>query len=452
MSGTIQKTISLLDKAVKGLGAELPLMELERLGIMVNEAMSVQARSFHTPEHIFDLADGVNPLLTLAAVFHDIVYYQIDEEFTPEIKKTLKPYINVRKGKVFIKDTIPAGERCAQVTLEVFGFSPGQELSPYGGMNEFLSALVMNKKLVGTVPPFHLVKATACIEATIPFRGTNSEGKTAAEVLADRLNAMNEKYAFGMSSDHIVEIVQTAVSFANKDVENFGEKEVARFLDNTWKLLPETNPALRTKGIYTINNYRIALQKMEGFLCLLKPENVFAQYRGVPSAKKLKELNTRAERNVLAAREYLGIKLLTTGVLEAIATLSGGDAPISLFMGDIRRTNGAKRFEDLLPQVSASGAKGVRSTIHNLLAVGRAGTSDFDLKNSPLANYLYLSLGGSDYKSRLASAREMFDGKLKPDEFLNGFSTEIIVPVIEACAEMAITRRKALLEYKETRA
>ncbi len=67
--GTIQKTISLFRDAFDGLGVDISLLRLEALGIMVHEAMTVQGRSFHTPEHIFNLADATNPVQALAALF-----------------------------------------------------------------------------------------------------------------------------------------------------------------------------------------------------------------------------------------------------------------------------------------------------------------------------------------------------------------------------------------------
>ncbi len=65
--------------AFDGLGVDISLLRLEALGIMVHEAMTVQGRSFHTPEHIFNLADATNPVQALAALFHDVVYYEIDQ-------------------------------------------------------------------------------------------------------------------------------------------------------------------------------------------------------------------------------------------------------------------------------------------------------------------------------------------------------------------------------------
>ena len=64
-------------------------------------------------------------------------------------------------------------------------------------------------------------------------------------------------------SDVLDHAVCRAVRVGNRDVENFSDNDAARFLDNTWKLLPESNPALHSPMVYTVRDYRIALQKME---------------------------------------------------------------------------------------------------------------------------------------------------------------------------------------------
>ena len=449
MAGTIQKTILLFSSAFDGLGVEVPMALQERLAIMVNEAMSSQARSFHTPAHVFALADTEYPIITLAALFHDLVYYQIDKGFTPEIEKLVKKYIKTAGQDIQISENIANDDLLFETTLQIFGFKRGQKLSPFSGMNEFLSALVMNVSLKDYVELFHLVKATACVEATIPFRGKTNDGKTAAEALADRIFAMNSEFAYGLSTKEIDEITQCAVTFANRDVMNFAETNVGVFLDNTWKLLPETNPALRTTGIFTIANYLTALRKMEQFMRFLNPDNIFAYYKKVPNRKTLSELQKRAHKNVKAGRDYLGIKMLASSILNAVASISGGDAPISLFMGDISRTDDDIRFEDLLPEADMNGE--ITNTIHGLLAVGRASESNFDLRNSPLANYVFSTLGQDICKKRIEDARAMFENKLSAREFLDKFPDDMISPLLGAFAEMAFTREDKIYAYLESR-
>ena len=43
----------------------------------------------------------------------------------------------------------------------------------------------------------------------------------------------------GLAGAQLDLIVERALRLGNRDVENFADNDAARFLDNTWKLLPE---------------------------------------------------------------------------------------------------------------------------------------------------------------------------------------------------------------------
>ena len=443
-AGTVHRTIRLLQEALTELNAPLPLDTLESIGVMVNRAMSSQERSFHTPEHIFDLAEKGDPHMTLAALFHDIVYFQVDQGFTPEIEQIVTPYIDIQNGTISLKEDINPEDRPFWGCASVFGFSPGQQLSPFAGLNEFLSALVMDVLLVGVVPNRDLLITTASIEATIPFRGTGEDGLTPVAALEARVLGTNAKFGLELSKNQIQATVKSAITFANKDVRNFSEDDVGKFLDNTWKLLPETNPSLRIAGMYSINNYRTALQKMEGFLKTLNPESIFGQYLDAPPDEEYRHIVKLAHRNVGIAGEYLGIKLLTAAVLEALAEMSGGDAPMSLFMGDINADGKGNSLSDHLPIAEHQKHESIDKTLHDLLAFGRSSASSFDLKNSPLSLYIYLNLGTEGFHRHLETARMMFAGELSPKQFLKELPTALVTNIARACGEMAFTRKKSL--------
>jgi hypothetical protein len=472
--GTIQKTVSLLKVAFEGLHVDIPLIQLERLAIMVHEAMTVQARSFHTPEHIFNLADASDSIQALAALFHDVVYYEIDQGFTPEIEAVLRAYIREEPSDnggrhIRLVDRAVADDRAAaddratadggaaadswalELTLGVFGFDYGQRLIPARGQNEFLSALLMNEKLGGILRRRDLLKVTACIEATIPFRGLSEDGLPPMEALARRLAQVNEALRLGLQEAEIVAAVKRAVAFSNRDVDNFAEQDTGSFLDNTWKLLPETNPSLRLRGIYTIGSYRRALEKMEAFLNHLDPETVFNTYDDEPPPGEYARRVAMAYRNVNTARQYLGLKLLAIGLLEALALLSGGDAPVALFMGGTEESEGTRKMEAYLPSIASVSSVDESSTLFGLLAFGRASSSSFDLKNSPLSLFIFRLLGWDHTQALLTDAKRMFAGELDAPSFLDRVPTGLAVAVANACAELATTRRDALLAYAESR-
>ena len=446
--GTIQKTIKLFKETLEGLHAHIDLLRLEGLAIMVHRAMTVQARYFHTPEHIFSLSDASTPIQALAALYHDIVYYQVDAGFIPEIELLIAPYLREESGQLFLTTHIDPTDAAFARTLEVFDFQPGQQLATLGGQNEFLSALTMNKSLEGLVSMRDLLKATACIEATIPFRGINAQGESPADVLVRRLAAINARHDYGMTTEEIAQTVEMAVALSNRDVASFAEKDSAIVLDGTWLLLPETNPSLRLKGIYSIRSYRQALQKMNEFLNSLDPEMIFNRYHDTPPLETYTEMVRLAHQNVRTACEYLDIKLLTAAILEALAELTGGDAPMALFMGDIDTADkDYVRLEDFLPLPAASCLEDDGSPIFRLLAYGRASASSFDMSNSPMSLFIYRHLGMQESQRLIELAELMFDGQLTPDTFLDELPTSVIVPIVTACAVMATTRSAALRRY-----
>lgn len=446
-TGTIHRTIGLLDSALRGLGIDPDSHEVERIGVMVNRGMSTQQRSFHTPEHIFDLADPEDPHITLAALFHDLVYFQVDQGFTQEIGAILEPYVRVVDGTVQLRTDIPESDRAFFGSAAVFGFRPGDTLSPFGGLNEFLSALVMDVLLVGTVEDVDLMIATACIEATIPFRRQQETGEWPPELLARRLETINGAFGLGLPPHALDDAVIAAVGFANRDVQNFAEEDVARFLDNTWKLLPESNPTLRFGGLYTIGAYATALLKMHGFLRNLQPETIFHQYKSVPSDADYARIIELARRNLETGTRYLGIKLASAGVLHALAQLTGGDAPVALFMGDLQPRDQGGQIADYLPDqpIDCQRDEDDADDLYRLLAVGRASESRFDLQNSPLSLFVYRCLSDEQLDAAIAAAGDMFGGRLEPGDFLQRIPSRTVAAIAGAAANLAFTRRDELI-------
>lgn len=131
----------------------------------------------------------------------------------------------------------------------------------------------------------------------------------------------------------------------------------------------------------------------------------FHQYRNVPPAHELQPLNALARYNVSTAREYLHMKLLATAVLEALAEVSGGDAPLSLFMGErSQKGEPVRKLEDYLP-LTPSPDFSDESTIFMLLDKGLLSEPSFDIKNSPLSVFLYTNLGPIKIQQLLAFSK-----------------------------------------------
>jgi hypothetical protein len=332
--------------------------------------------------------------------------------------------------------------------MDAFGLQPGQALSTANGLNEFISTLVMCNKLENVLPEKELLKIIVYIEASIPFRGPDGEGLGPFEQLEVRLHQISRTHAIPLNQAEIEAAIQGAVVFANKDVENFAEPDPSQFLENTWKLLPETNIALRSGSVYSIREYRQALQKMHSFLVDLDPATVMHQYKVVPPEAVYRKMVEHTYCNVKTAREYLGTKLLTTAMLEALAELTGGDAPMSLFMGDLETgMEDMKRMEDYLPKVEVPSQIDTGSAVFRLLDSGRASQSDFDMKNAPLSLFLYKVLGPEKVAEYTVFAMQMFTGQINAKEFLNRLDRQVTSAVANACASMVLTRSEKLAKY-----
>jgi len=447
--GTIHRLIAVFDTAFQQLGVQVDVKTLEGLAVLIHKAMTVQARNYHNLEHVLSLVYLPDPIQTLAALFHDIVYYQVDLGFMPDIWDVIFPYIQMHDMTFHIVRDVAGEDRLLDLALDAFDFRRGQELTGTGGLNEFLSVLVMNRKLGSFVSLHDLLKMDLCIEATIPFRGANQAGQGHFEVLEDRLNRVSAAWGIPMSEEEVKSAVRLAVKMANKDVESFAEPEVGKFLENTWKLLPEMNIPLRSREVYSIREYRQALQRMETFFSSLDPNRVFHHYDGEPRDEVFRQMVERAHFNIASGREYLRVKLLAQAILEALAEVSGGDAPLSLFMGDLPQLGeSVQRLEDYLPKIEKPEWLDGSSVVYSLLDSGRSGANPgFDLNTSPLTLHLYKSMPPEELDRVLILARRMFDGQLSAGEFLDCCDHKLVKVVAKASAEMVFTRKNQLLRY-----
>jgi hypothetical protein len=289
-----------------------------------------------------------------------------------------------------------------------------------------------------------LVEVAACIEATIPFRGADASGLGPMERLFERLGALEARHKLGLGEPERVAAVQRAVWVANHDVGSFAEADVGRFLDGTWRLLPEFNPILRQAEVYTVVQYRTALLKMAGFFASLDPAKVFHRFRGVPDDAAYEGMRARAAHNLEASVRYLRLKLLAIAYIEALALATGGDAPLELFMGSIQE--GGERLEQHLPDRMPDEVPkpAVSPGLWALLDTGRARATSFDINRAPLAAFLYAHLGEARMAQASDAATRLFKGELDGPGFLATQPAPLVRAVAEAVSHLATTRRDAL--------
>lgn len=418
--------------------------ELEKWSIIIFESMTAPARTFHSVQHVFDVAVGADCVQKLAAFFHDVVYYSIDGGLSTAQSDLLKDIIKEVDDDVYI--TRKKLDRSISMTIDIFGFEEGMMLDKFLGLNEFLSACMAVRCYERSVDDASLVAIICCIETTIPFRKPDSDGRLPTENLFRRLQKVNNKYGIGMAEAELVKIVQRAADLANRDLENFSYEEHAAFLSMTWNLLPESNISLRNTKAFLISDFAFAMTKMIGFFDNLDARTIYMTFRENKEEEKISELRFQnAHSNVMVARKYMRCKGMAISVIAAIAELTGGDAPVSLFLGDLpERFHSSVSAGDYLgtDHVADRPVK-IDHSVLQLLKDGREQESQFDIKRSPLASYLYTMLGdvGMEecYKHVIYPMDEEHSRRL-----LEAIPTSVLINVFVAIAAVAVTRTESL--------
>lgn len=451
--------------AIEQLQGKVEPTQLEIITELIIQTMTGPWRYFHTPDHIFEVGGSVNAVEVLAALFHDLVYVQVDHGVSINIGSYIAPFVKevkgievkeakgkAGKGQLVIREAsdMPASAMF-DIVATIFGFSPNQVLSPMAGQNEFLSALIAARSLEPVLSPGVIAQIVACIEATIPFRPLSPSGLTPSEMLYQRLIAANQQFNFGWNEPQIIEIVKRCVRLSNRDVENFAYPNSADFLDNTWNLLPETNHELIHANSYTVAGYRRSLQNMEGFMNFLSPEQVFQRFMGEPDDETYQELILKTRKNLEVAKLYLGCKLVSIAIIEALSRrLVGGrdrDIPLSTMMGELPiaglKTPSLEQFLPDIPSVHPP-ETALEHEVLELLRKGRNQDSSYDLKNSPIATFIVNAMGFPSVRHLIQRAKEFFAGKLSTDEFLRECDHKAIGTVIDAVEQLFESRANAL--------
>lgn len=415
---------------------------------LIIQTMSGVWRFFHTPEHIFEVGKSGDAIEVLSALFHDSIHVQEDVGVSINIGRVISPYVreDYKCLRILEASQLP-NDSTFNLVCQVFGIEPDQVLLSNKGQNEFLSALVAGKCLEHALDAGVLAQIAACIEATIPFRPRSATGQTPAELLRIRLAGVNTCFGFGWSIEALDAVVRRAVRLANRDVENFSHASTAAFLDNTWNLMPETNHDLIGTYSYTVSGYRNSLQKMEGFMSHLTPEVVFQSYQNEPNAEAYQHLLHQTQKNLEIARLYLGSKLLSIAVVEALSRRLGTDIPLATMMGELpQRGLPDAQIQNFLPVVR-DGIQPRNSLEHEVLELlekGRTQSSNYDVKNSPVATYIIKTVGFAQALELLEFAQQFFKNELSAEAFLRRCNRQIVDTIVQSVLGVFEVRSAAL--------
>jgi hypothetical protein len=446
----INRFIQHISGALDALHATVSMPQAEQLAVLAHSAMESARRRYHSSGHALYMCEDMNPRQVLAAVFHDMVYYQLDDGFPLRVAHLLQPLVGKRGDDLFLRD-IAADDCAMQLCLELFDFQAGQVLPLFRGMNEFLSAAVAVRLLQPYLSLADLIAVLACIEATIPFRGPEADGRDCSMALAERVRAQalaRLGMQAGAELDQFVDSVMAdAIGVANRDVGGFAEDDPARFVSVTWLLIEESNAPLASVGVYTLQDYREALTRMQGFLAGLQAERVFHHYDDQPPPAEFLRLTRAAGGNIAFALAFLRLKMTSISVIEALALETGGNGPVSMFLGDIRSHSGTpERVEDYLP--AGPNPADLDAKLLHVLEQGRPEDSRNDLTVSPLTAYMYRCLGVAGSLAAQQAAARRVSGELSAFAFLSSLPRDMLLAIIDACARIALSRRDGLLSLR----
>jgi len=412
---------SVLTRACAELGLEVTEAKKASISRLIAGTMGGKARFFHNPDHVIHVGSHGDSISVIAALFHDLVYLQVDEGMGNEVSALVDSAIEQNAGSLRVREVL-AEE--AQLACELFDVHPGTQISKMQGLNEFLSAMAASQVLHPVAGASTVAQILCCIELTIPFRGRDKTGRSAAEQLYDRLAKVDRKLHLNLGDQGCRQAIRRAVRLANQDVSSFAASTGADFLAHTWELVPETNPLLRAPTAASVEAFAKALLQMEGFFSNLAPKSVFQQFDGEPSNHDLEVLAQNAARNIEEGRYYFRLKVTALAILEAAGESLGKNMGLPVLLGELSNLAvGKQKVAKFLPQKGkvAQVEGGLARRVLKLLENPHTEEIGPTLKSSPMAAFLLLELGFEQMLKLWEPAGEYLRGKISSHQLLQYF-------------------------------
>jgi hypothetical protein len=360
------------------LAPRCPAAKLTELVALVDSTMLESTRYYHHLTHALMVGGSNDPLDMLVGLFHDLIQVNVDQGLAPAARAQLEGMIHspAPLSYALIDSPSTRSDRTFEMVRMMFGLAPGQTLSPFGGQNEFLSALAAAKALASVLDEADIVAVTLAIEATLHFRKDLDDVPRAS---LHKLEMLNEHFSLGLSQNALRAQVHRSVRLANRDVCSFGSDDLIALLDDTWDLMLESSPDLRRTEGAGLTRYRQTLHRMTHFLGSLTAPVIYRQFDSEPDAANFEALTLRTARNIAAIRSIMHCKLLATSLLEAAAASAEAQ-----FL--------PKRHA--LAGVAGIGAR-VEPAMLPVLAVGSDAVVEFDIRQSPLSYAIAASMTAS---------------------------------------------------------
>ncbi|WP_373481409.1 hypothetical protein [Geminocystis sp.] len=435
----------ILTTAINELGFLVTDKKICEISELILESMTGKWRYFHSFEHILMVSKTGDSLITLAALFHDLVYLQIDNKISFHLTPYLNPFIIEKEGVLFIKSNLDYQDNCAEIVLRIFDLHLGNKLSSLN-QNEFLSALIAAKILESFLPLSIITRIVTMIELTIPFRKIITGEKSIPHQLQQRLTEVNQKFNLGLNNAEIILTISQAVKFANIDVGGFASANVYDFINNTWLLLAETNHDLIDTHKYTIKDYRFSLAKTTLFLNSLSPQLIFHQYNNQPNIVEFQELVNITRYNLTISKYYLATNLVSISLLEALCYRFQCDISLS-FLFDF-----SHKYLSIMNFLPSSKPYHPQNEIEKQVLILLDSEFDCSLydsfKNTLFSSFIVRYLSFTEILNYQTKCYLFFDNQLDSEEFLRFFPLNLINIISEAIAKLLMEKQKAVIMTK----
>src|SRR5688500_1833405 len=165
---TLQRLVTMFRAAMEQLGKSPTEADLEGWAVLIHMSMSGRGRSYHTVDHVFDVNGGSDAIGSLAVLFHDTVYCEVDGGLPRGLEPHLGDALHVDGNRVGLGPCDPESDVLRALVAQLFGYTPGQAVT--SGVNELASALLSVRALRSHLDLGELAQVVTCIEATIAFR------------------------------------------------------------------------------------------------------------------------------------------------------------------------------------------------------------------------------------------------------------------------------------------
>mmetsp|Transcript_19415 Transcript_19415/g.29948 ORF Transcript_19415/g.29948 Transcript_19415/m.29948 type:complete len:659 (+) Transcript_19415:530-2506(+) len=349
--------------------------EVEACAFFIHHHLANEYRGFHSTERVFQISELADPTQMIAALFQDIIYYEIDGGLSDEAKDVLQGVIDEDDPYRISNSMKPENDRLISMVMVIFNLKPGQRVFP---ISKFLCSCVAVRMLQNMLPIRQLAKIVACIKATETQRDTADDefynhlvtalpttgyenivgkkershrddkrslslslaaaamptkGMELNDLFAGMMNA-NRVFDLDMTEAKVVKAVQRAADMSNRTHGAFCDEDYIASVESVWGLLPEITPALRQKKMATVFDYHQGVVNLLSTLGALDPNTLFVSFRSVPGRAELNAFIRNANKNINFAIRYTRVKIVTMAILSALLKLTGGNIPMGFIADD----------------------------------------------------------------------------------------------------------------------